>query len=80
MLELAGMLTKLDIANSPYVARVRAKFSPEMMLACKRTFGSAFFLFSSIHCINDMLHERYEDAVNSYNDLFFPQLADSGKC
>jgi pimeloyl-ACP methyl ester carboxylesterase len=38
--------------------------------------GLPHFLFSSIHCADDILHERYEDAVNSYNDLQFPQLTD----
>jgi pimeloyl-ACP methyl ester carboxylesterase len=34
----------------------------------------AQLLYSSIHCIDDILNESFEDAVNSYNSLAFPQL------
>ncbi|MEX5728625.1 pimeloyl-ACP methyl ester carboxylesterase [Rhodovulum iodosum] len=32
--------------------------------------------FNTIHCVEDIPFERFEDAVNSYNDLAFPQLSD----
>jgi pimeloyl-ACP methyl ester carboxylesterase len=40
------------------------------------TGGIPLFLYTSIHCAEDILHESYEDAVNSYNALQFPQLTD----
>jgi pimeloyl-ACP methyl ester carboxylesterase len=41
--------------------------------------GDAVFLYSSIHCIDDILNESFEDAVNSYNSLAFPQLTNLDK-
>jgi len=84
MRELLEQLTPQDISGSPYVAQQLAivastQGTAEMELANMRrgiTGGIPHFLYSSIHCADDILHERYEDAVNSYNDLKFPQLAD----
>jgi len=84
MLEMLQKLTAKDISGSPYVAQQLAivastQGTPEMELANTRrgiTGGIPHFLYSSIHCADDILHERYEDAENSYNDLQFPQLVD----
>ena len=84
MLEMLQKLTAKDISGSPYVAQQLAivastQGTPEMELANTRrgiTGGIPHFLYSSIHCADDILHERYEDAVNSYNDLQFQQLVD----
>ncbi|NDR57909.1 alpha/beta hydrolase [Aliiruegeria sabulilitoris] len=84
MLEMLQKLTRPDIAASPYVAQqiaimASAEGTPEMQMANMRLSiagGLPHFLFSSIHCADDILHERFEDAVNSYNDLQLPQLAD----
>ena len=83
MTELLGALTAEDVANSPYVAQLQAEaaaaMDPEVQLASMRegfVGQGAFFLFSSIHCADDILHERFEDALNSYNDLHFPQVTD----
>jgi len=81
MLALAETLTPEDFANSPYVARLQAEFAaandPEARLASERKGNAqqmAQLLYSSIHCIDDILHESFEDAVESYNSLAFPQL------
>jgi len=83
MTEMLGMLTAEDIANSPYVAQLQATVAaasdPEFQMASIRqgiAGGIPLFLFTSIHCADDILHERFEDALNSYNDLLFPQLTD----
>jgi len=84
MMEMLEGLTPEDISASQYVAQqvaivASAQGTPEIELANMRqgiTGGIPHFLFSSIHCADDILHERFEDAVNSYNDLQFPQLAD----
>jgi len=84
MREMLQQLTAEDITASPYVAQQLAivaasESNPEVRLAALRRSiagGLPHFLFSSIHCADDILHERYEDAVNSYNDLQFPQLTD----
>ena len=83
MLQISETLTAEDFANSPYVAEVQAKAAaaadPEIQLASMRkgiASGIPLFLYTSIHCADDILHESYEDAVNSYNDLKFPQLTD----
>jgi pimeloyl-ACP methyl ester carboxylesterase len=83
MLQMAENLTEEDIVNSPYVARIQAKYAalydPEFLLAKDKAgmlSGQARLLYTSVHCIDDILHERFEDAVNSYNDLLFPQLTD----
>mgnify|MGYP003898150055 FL=1 len=84
MMEMLEGLTPEDISASQYVAQqvaivASAQGTPEIKLANMRrsiTGGIPHFLYSSIHCADDILHERVEDAVNSYNDLQFPQLAD----
>jgi len=84
MREMLQQLTPQAVSASPYVAQQLAilassEGTPEMELANTRrsiTGGIPHFLYSSIHCADDILHERYEDAVNSYNDLQFPQLVD----
>ncbi len=84
MREMLQQLTAEDITASPYVAQqlatvAAARGNPKVRLSSLRraaTGGIAHFLYSSIHCADDILHERYEDAVNSYNDLQFPQLTD----
>jgi len=96
MLELLGRLTAEDIAASPYVAQQLAlamasmEGSPEEALVRLRTGltgQAAPLLFTSIHCADDILHESFEDAQNSYNNLQFPQLtnlvisqAEAGRC
>jgi len=84
MMEMLEGLTLEDVSASPYVAQqvaivASAQGTPEIKLANMRrsiTGGIPHFLYSSIHCAGDILHERFEDAVNSYNDLRFPQLVD----
>jgi len=83
MMELAETLTPEDFSNSAYVAQLKANaaatMDPEDQLATARSGligGIPLFLYTSIHCADDILHERFEDAVNSYNDLLFPQLTD----
>jgi pimeloyl-ACP methyl ester carboxylesterase len=95
MLEMLEPLSEEVIATSPYVAQQLAVLSasddsPEAQLArLRRSVNAALphFLYTAIHCADDILHERYEDALNSYNDLRFPQLttldmsrAQSGRC
>ena len=94
MLELLGTLTTEDFASSPYVsqqlAAAASETDPELILARSRRSvagGIPRPLYSSVHCIDDIQHERFEDAVNSYNDLQFPQLtnlveslAQAGRC
>jgi pimeloyl-ACP methyl ester carboxylesterase len=86
MLALSGTLTAEDFANSPYVAELQAEAAaasdPEAQLVSMRennARGIAQLLYSSIHCIDDILHESFEDAVNSYNSLAFPQLTNLDK-
>ena len=86
MLALSATLTAEDFANSPYVAELQAEFAaasdPEAQLASMREAnaqGTAQLLYSSIHCIDDILNESFEDAVNSYNSLAFPQLTNLDK-
>jgi pimeloyl-ACP methyl ester carboxylesterase len=81
MLEMLGALTAEDIASSPYVALLpkveipeEGEGDPEEQLTSYRAAGIPTYLYSSIHCADDILHERFEDAVNSYNDLLYPQL------
>lgn len=83
MLQMLAKLTAEDFASSPYVkqqiAAMVSEGDPEMELARKRraiTGGIPLFLYSSVHCVDDILHERFEDALNSYHDLLFPQLTD----
>ena len=83
MMEMLATLTVEDFANSPYVAQLQATATaasnPELHLASMRkgiVGGIPLFLYSSIHCADDILYERFEDALNSYNDLQFPQLTD----
>jgi pimeloyl-ACP methyl ester carboxylesterase len=80
MLQMLDTLTAEDFANSPYVAELQAAASDEeVQLASMRSSiagGSTTLLYSSIHCIDDILHESFEDAENSYNELLFPQLTD----
>jgi len=82
-------LTAEAIAESPYVAQIQADFAAEMgigdpeelaklKLAKQRLSVAGRLaqpLFNTIHCIEDIPFERLEDAVNSYNDLAFPQLS-----
>jgi pimeloyl-ACP methyl ester carboxylesterase len=88
MLELLGRLTAEDIAASPYVAQQLAlamasmEESPEEALVRLRTGlagQTAPLLFTLIHCADDILHENFEDAQNSYNNLQFPQLTNLDK-
>jgi pimeloyl-ACP methyl ester carboxylesterase len=83
ILALSATLTAEDFANSPYVAELQAEVAaasdPEAQLVSMRQLnaqGTAQLLYSSIHCIDDILNESFEDAVNSYNALAFPQLTD----
>jgi pimeloyl-ACP methyl ester carboxylesterase len=78
-----------EIAASPYVAQFQADFAAEagmgdledlarLELAKQRQFVAARIaqpLFNTIHCAEDIQFERFEDAVNSFNDLAFPQLS-----
>jgi pimeloyl-ACP methyl ester carboxylesterase len=86
MLALAETLTAEDFANSPYVAELKAEAAaaadPAAQLVSMRETnaeGMAQLLYSSIHCIDDILNESFEDAVNSYNSLAFPQLTNLDK-
>jgi pimeloyl-ACP methyl ester carboxylesterase len=86
--KLATLTAKM-IAESPYVAQIQADFAAEMgigdpeelaklKLAKQRlsvTGRLAQPLFNTIHCVEDIPFERFEDAVNSYNDLAFPKLS-----
>lgn len=86
MLEMLGALTAEDITNSPYVAQLpkveipaESEGDPQEQLEKQRNLlpsRSAHFLYNAIHCNEDIQFERYEDAVNNYNDLLFPQLVD----
>ena len=86
MLQISGALTAEDFANSPYVAELQAEAAaagdPEAQLVSIRENNArvkAELLYSSIHCIDDILHESIDDAVNSYNNLQFPQLTNLDK-
>jgi pimeloyl-ACP methyl ester carboxylesterase len=86
MLQISGTLTADDFANSPYVTELQAEAAaandPEAQLVSMRENNArvkAELLYSSIHCIDDILHESFEDAVNSYNSLQFPQLTNMDK-
>lgn len=82
-------LTAEDIAGSPYVLQLQADFAAEagigdpenivkFELATKRqsVVGRlAQPFFNTIHCAEDIQFERFEDAINSFNDLAFPQLS-----
>jgi pimeloyl-ACP methyl ester carboxylesterase len=83
MLALAENLTAEDFANSSYGSQIQAEAAaaedPEMQLANRRggiAGGLPLFLYNSVHCADDILHESIEDAQNSYNALAFPQLTD----
>ena len=82
-------LTAEAIAGSPYVAKIQADFAAERGIGdpeelaklemAKQRLSVAGRLaqpfFNTIHCVEDIPFERFEDAVNSYNDLAFPQLS-----
>ncbi len=86
MQEMLGKLTPEDIASSPYVAQLprieipgEGESDPESQLAevRERIAGPfAELAYTTIHCIDDILHESFEDASNIYNNLQFPQLTD----
>jgi pimeloyl-ACP methyl ester carboxylesterase len=91
LLGLLAELTPEDIANSPLVATLQAAAAPveeetpktaeqeaAQVLANQRLLAVldvAHFLNKNIHCNEDMQFSRYEDGVNTYNDLAFPQFA-----
>ncbi|MEE4238437.1 MAG: alpha/beta hydrolase, partial [Anderseniella sp.] len=86
MLALSATLTAEDFANSSYGSQIQADAAaasdPEAQLVSMRKAnaqGTARLLYSSIHCIDDILNESFEDAVNSYNSLAFPQLTNLDK-
>lgn len=78
-----------DIAGSPYVLQLQADFAAEagigdpedlvkLELATQRqsVVGRlAQPFFNTIHCAEDIQFERFEDAINTFNDLAFPQLS-----
>lgn len=78
-----------EIAASPYVAQLQADIAAEtgmgdpedlarLELAKQRQSVAGRLaqpLFNTIHCAEDIQFERFEDAVNSFNDLAFPQLS-----
>ena len=82
-------LTDEAIAQSPYVAQIQADIAAEMgmgdpedlaklKLAKQRQSVAGRLaqpFFNTIHCVEDIPFERFEDAVNSYNDLAFPQMS-----
>jgi hypothetical protein len=84
MQEMLATLTPEDIANSPYVAQLPTieisgedEGDPETQMAELRkriALPIADLAYTTIDCIDDILHESLEDAQNSYNDLQFPQL------
>ncbi len=83
-----AMLTAEAIAESPYVAQLQADFAAEMgigdpeelarleLAQQRRSVAGrlAWSFFNTIHCVEDVPFERFEQAVNSYHDLAFPQL------
>lgn len=84
-----SQLTAEEITNSPYVLKLQADFAAEagigdpedlarLQLAIQRqsvVSRLAQPLFNTIHCAEDIQFERFEDAVNTFNDLAFPQLS-----
>jgi pimeloyl-ACP methyl ester carboxylesterase len=86
--KLATLTTKA-IAESPYVAQLQADFAAEAgigdpedlarLVLAKQRLSVAGRLaqpfFNTIHCVEDIPFERFEDGVNSYHDLAFPQLS-----
>ena len=96
--ELLEKVTPEDVAASAYVAQLpreddgEESEAPEVAIAKARVKTAKAFAWlesSTVHCIDDILHERFEDSLNSYNDLEFPQIAtsqleysryDEGKC
>jgi pimeloyl-ACP methyl ester carboxylesterase len=84
-----SQLTAEEITNSPYVQKLQADFAAEagigdpedlarLQLAIQRqsvVSRLAQPLFNTIHCAEDIQFERFEDAVNTFNDLAFPQLS-----
>ena len=83
--ELWQTITPEDIAASAFVAQLPRMEEdedfgkpleekiPESRIRIAGQF--VWFEYAVIHCIDDILHERFEDVVNSYNDLEFPQIA-----
>ncbi len=83
-----AMLTAETIAESPYVAQLQAGFDAEMGIGDPEELARlelaqqrrsvvgrfAWSFFNTIHCVEDVPFERFEQAVNSYHDLAFPQL------
>jgi pimeloyl-ACP methyl ester carboxylesterase len=86
LLQTLATLTSDDFAASPYVLQTQALLAENMSqadpdapldIAKQREFiaaKGAHFLYNSIHCSEDIQFETFEDAVNSYNNLEYPQL------
>jgi pimeloyl-ACP methyl ester carboxylesterase len=89
--ELLAQVTPQDLEKSSYVAQLRAQLvaaqaeepaqeeDAEEQVRTQRTLSlvsPAYFLNMNIHCNEDFQFERYEDGLNTVNDLPFPQLAD----
>lgn len=88
LLQGLAKLTAQDFAASPYVSQARQQASAaktetaeESAVQQQRTArmlaatSLASFLNHNIHCNDSFQRVRYEDAVNTYHDLEFPELA-----
>jgi pimeloyl-ACP methyl ester carboxylesterase len=88
LLALAAPLTPAALAASPAIKQWRAardaaaERSPDETAALeimqKRALAqsaTAHYLNQNIHCHEDMLFERLEDALNAMHDMEFPQFA-----
>ena len=83
LLELLDAVSAEAVEASPFVAELRATAALGADPAAQQARTSRSILgtlpaplYSTIHCQEDILHERIEDARNSYDDLWFPQLTD----
>ena len=83
LLELLDAVSTEAVEASPFVAQLRASAALEADPAAQQARTSRGIvgglpapLYSTIHCQEDILHERMEDARNNYDDLWFPQLTD----
>ncbi len=91
LLDLLTQITPEDLNSSSYVKQLRtatasieetpqdAEQQAADQLAQQRllaVINVAHFLNKNIHCNEDIQFERYEDGLNTYHDLDFPEFAD----
>lgn len=74
---VAGLQTGFDFGEeepteSDLEELARKELARQRNLA---VIGLAQPLYNAIHCAEDVQFERFEDAVNSFNDLAFPQFS-----